>query len=696
MIPGYLYTLLALCTAAAPIPASMPQCVDPPADGNFVEHLDQVVTYTDNYRTYMDVRIPSVPASACGWPMVVLIHTTGTSRAVVTEKARAMAERGFVSVTYDVRGQGLGMGLNDPRFSGREILGMRERLDMFEIMEAAEALYPDKIDFDRIGVTGKSQGGVHSWLAAAHSGKMLPPNPWRNTPAPVIKAVAPINFGPEFFNALMPEAQAFSEMNARQFYEDEAISGIHNNPSVYAIIEPFLAAEDYQGMAATLYDPALDLALLLPDSEVPVLASLAYDDKYATVNHMLGDWRTYLKPGTPKFLSLSTTGHGTPFNEGESIATEYRRIQFFEELLKGIDHQMISWPKYRFAVTPANPTEYLDPDFIWDVVQSDQWPLDGTTQRRFYFAPGILQDSPPNIPRQRTLEHRSYGANLSHYLDQLPSPEDIVAQAPLQSIDFVGTPLQEDLFLVGTPKVSLNVTVAEADFQLTVSLFEESSGRFLTGGFTTIRGNTTTSEQLVEIEMGTAFSYLPKGARIRVQVENLAWHRPPGPISYLHALPIFSDFDATLRLGGNSAAYIDLPTKKMDQPILTTGFSYLASYGSADGELALRTFQRDHASWNYQVLAGFSGISPGMVFQGVQVPINADLLTNLIINSPGSLPITDFSGTLNSLGRSTPSVQFTQLGQIPAMIQELDFCGVVISPAGTEAFVSDPVRIPIE
>jgi len=53
--------------------------------------------------------------------------------------------------------------LNDPTIYGRGPLGLRDRMDMFEVIEHVGAMFPTQIDMSRIGVTGKSQGSYLTW-----------------------------------------------------------------------------------------------------------------------------------------------------------------------------------------------------------------------------------------------------------------------------------------------------------------------------------------------------------------------------------------------------------------------------------------------------------------------------------------------------------------------------------------------------
>jgi hypothetical protein len=678
-----------LCTSLASA-----QCVDPKPGTDFIEHVDQVVTYTDGYKTYMDVRYPAAAPGPCGWPMIVLVHTSGTSRDMVTPKAQIMALRGFLTVTYDVRGQGQGMTLNDPLVYGREVLGLRERLDMFEIMEEVESRFPGVTDLDRIGVTGRSQGALHSFMAAAHSGRTLPTNPWRTAPCPTITAVAPINFGPQFMLSAVPDNQNFSEMLTRQFFEDEAISGVHHTPDFLATLRSYIDAGDFEGAMAAMVDPTLDPTLWLKDSVVPIFAQLAWDDKYGPVNKLCQDWDDFLVPGTWKVMNHSVSGHNTPVNTPERDYKEYRRIQFFEYFLKGIDRGVQDWPSNRFLITPLHSGRYNDPNYLWDGIPSETFPLEDAYTQSFYFDTNHrMVDEHPATVGLYELQHQAFGFTLDDYINLLPQPEALVATVPRQAIEFVMDPLPQESILIGTPTAKLRVKCAQPDLQVEVALFEHTTDRYLTSGFTTIRNHDGQSEIEIDFEMRMCAFQLPAGTVLRAEISNLAWHQTPTPATFLSALPLFTDYELHLATGGDHPAQIELPFVQWDQPILSTDAPYVLRAGNVDRRLSLSCYDEATFGWPYQILAGFSGTSPGWDYFGEHVPLNIDPLVMNLFHNPRDFPIAGFSGHLDAEGKAVGLAQMSVIPMIPSIIEAFDCVAILANPDGTEARVSNLVHV---
>ena len=659
-----------------------------------VEHLDQVITFSDGYQTYMDVRFPAVAPGPCGWPMLMLVHTSGTSREMVTPKAQVMALRGFLTVTYDVRGQGPGMTLNDPNVYGRDGMGLRARLDMFEVMEAVEAAFPNETDFDRIGVTGRSQGGLHSFFAAAHSGRPLPPNPWRTAPCPTITAVAPMNFGPHYLVCSVPDSKNFSEMMTRQFFEDEAISGVHHTPAFLAAIRSYMMAGDYDGAMAAMIDPALDPTLWLKDSTVPIFAQLAWDDKYGPINQFCQDWEEYLVPGTWKRMNHSVEGHNTPVNHAERDYKEYKRIQFFEHYLKGIDRKVDEWKRYRFAITPLDETRYNDADHLWDSIESDVYPLEGTYYQEYFFDGNHrLVDETPTTPGVFKIPHSPNGVTLDFYLDWLPTPDALASTIQRNAVEFVMDPLPQESIMIGVPSAKLRLKSEQPDLLIEVALFEHTTNRYLTSGFQTIRDHDGQSVIELDLDLRMCAYRLPAGTVLRAEISNLAWHQTPTPVNYYSAIPVWTDFEFSVSVGGENPAMLEIPFVQWNQPILSTDAPYVLRSDNEDGRLKLSCYDEATVGWPYQILAGYSGTSPGWDYLGTHVPLNYDPLVNKLITRPGELPVTDFQGYLDSEGTANAGVTLSAFPLIPSIVEAFDLLAIIANPDGSEARVSNVIHL---
>ncbi|RBY96088.1 ABC transporter [Blastococcus sp. TF02-8] len=102
-------------------------------------------------------------------PAVVLAHGFGGSKRSVADDARALADRGFVVLTYSARGFGKStgqIGLDDPRY---EVADLSTLIDLLAERDEVQL---DADGDPRVGVAGASYGGALSLLGAAYDDRV--------------------------------------------------------------------------------------------------------------------------------------------------------------------------------------------------------------------------------------------------------------------------------------------------------------------------------------------------------------------------------------------------------------------------------------------------------------------------------------------------------------------------------------------
>ncbi len=115
----------------------------------------------DGVRLDATVCTPAGEQPEGGWPSVLLIHGHGdaASKASSIPRGRRLAERGYLTVSYSVRGQGESEGLVHH-------MGAREVFDLQDVV--GWVLRDQPVHPEKLGVAGSSQGGWHAYMAAAH------------------------------------------------------------------------------------------------------------------------------------------------------------------------------------------------------------------------------------------------------------------------------------------------------------------------------------------------------------------------------------------------------------------------------------------------------------------------------------------------------------------------------------------------
>ncbi len=678
---------------AASLPAQN-NGIDPPVDGRFVEYADQPLTFSDGYRTLADIRLPVVEPNPGGWPVVVLVHGGGKNRDQVEFDGRFLARRGYATVAFDVRGQGPGMALNDPNQYGYEGLRLRERIDLAEALEGAVALFPDKMDINRVGITGRSQGAAYSWIAVGHSGRTLPSNPWRSKPFPTFLCAVPVNYVPDLVGGVLPGGETITEPYARALYDPN--SGIDFQPSFFSFMDDNIRGEDFAAIANEFSEPELFLPDLLETSSVPTLASVLYDDQYTAVNSLLDVWDDIL-PNTPKMLNITSDGHNTPSNVHQAAVLETKRNLWFDHFLKMVPNGIANEPEFRFALTPPDAAEYSDVDSLWDHREYQSFPPAGSRERVWYLDKnGDLVDSVPKKRDSFDLSHEFVSPlGIDDYLLSLPQPDALQTVIPLNSISWETEVFQEDMLMIGEAVARLRIETDDDEIQVQASLFEEPSGRFIQGGFVTLRGLSRFKEH-VEIPIGVQGYVFRKGTSLRLQVENLAWHRPPnaGKPTSLRGLPLFRDFDAKIRVGkGDNESRLTIPLVPLGGPSLIGSLTEIDRDPPSDVLFEIYS-DSSTAGWSYELLVSSSGTVPGFALNGEHVPLNRDWLTDMVENSNGNLPLNGWYGVLDNDGRSSADALLSKINALPGRIEELDFVLILTGPGG-ETKVSPAYKLPV-
>jgi len=107
-----------------------------------------------------DVYMPEGRAPPRGRPFVVVFHGGGSNKdsGFDAGHAKAFAEHGYVSLLYSQRGHGSSSGQT-------AVAGPKEMRDVFDVIHWALARPAFHVDRMRIGLTGYSQGGLHTNLA---------------------------------------------------------------------------------------------------------------------------------------------------------------------------------------------------------------------------------------------------------------------------------------------------------------------------------------------------------------------------------------------------------------------------------------------------------------------------------------------------------------------------------------------------
>lgn len=677
-------TLAAAILAFAPVLRS--QCVDPPAPPcgfAIQEDLNLLVPWSDLYVVRMDVRYPTAAPGPCGWPLVVCVHGSGGDKSVVAGTAQNLSRAGYITCAYDVRGQGPSSGMNPPPRQ-HSIDGLREIFDLFEAMERVEMIYPALTDSGRIGVTGYSQGGHHGWIAAQHSGRVPPPNPWRVAPFPAVSAVVIKDAGAGDLSG--SPTTAFSANQVEKLF---GAGGVVYEPAGAALVQAAIAAGNFAAYDALTTAPGTDPAVLLPLVTTPVYAHASYDDKRVNPSGVVSSW-SQVPTATPKRLQLGTSGHDSPENDRDGEVFGENRQKWFNRFLKGIMNGVDQGPAITALVTPDDVPAYLDAASLWDVRNLSALPAPATVNQTLFLAPGgNLLGAPPGFGGGTPVFHNVPPAlNMAAWTAWLPTAGQLAAAIPPMAIAYDTAPVTQDRHIQGAATATLAVNAGGSpDWQLHAVLFDVGPGgsaRWIASGAETVRG--VPGQSVVTIRTYVQSYVLRQGHSLRLQIENLHIHRPPtGSAPEIKSVPVLASSVVTILEGAPVLSTLDVPFLPLPGPRLVTNHDRQSVLAMDNQRMTIHT-DSSRAAMPYLIAASFSGTSPGTPAGGIVIPLNIDALTLFILANPNVPPFVNLAGNLNGIGLATGGFQLAGLAFPPAFVGlECSIAAVVVTPAGLEA-----------
>lgn len=647
------------------------QCSDPvPPAGGFAitSTTNHLLTYTDGYRTRADLYRPITAPGPCGWPLLIAVHGLPSNKQAAAARAADFAQRGYLVVAYDVRGQGSGIALNPGKGSG--IMSLEEWIDMFEVIEWARSTYPNLVDDQRVGVFGVSQGGAHAWAAAAWSGRQPPPNPRRSTPFPTVNAVAATAMPPSHADAATLGGDAFKAIWARYAYAPTGPM-LAVDPAVKQVWSVFLANDDPEGNYLWLRnDPGRDFSAELQQSAVPTLVTMSWRDNGVGADPALGALES-MPASTPKRLYVTTGQHDTPANDYEFDQQLRMRERWFARFLKGDPEPIEDGPLVRSAALPADAATYTDPTSLWrHRADASLPPEDASTSRLFLRAGGALSAQAPTTsePPQRVTHQVPPGYTALQWGQSGggTAVTPTLNVTPLSEHVYTSAPFAEAVEIAGLPTLELAVTPMSPRFFVAARLDLIPPG----GGAVTVGRGAAGERQpgapaptTMTIGLDLLDVVVPAGARLQLRVRNhYIVNTPQG--EYFHTMPYLSNYVVDVEHRPGALSFVDLPLRHAVELDLTTATTELSASAPAPVAFALRSAPA-WASSIYFVAMSLSGQGPALPLPGGdQLWLRPDGFTTAALGPNPLLP--GFIGLLDADGAASASMQFLPAAPLPA------------------------------
>jgi hypothetical protein len=659
------------------------QCTDPampPGGFPITEILGRQYTFADGAITMADIRYPTTAPGSCGWPEIWVMHFMTGDRSAMSWNGRELAARGYFTVVYDVRGHGDSRLLN-PRSVGMKFVGDTERLDLCEMVQLVEAQFPALADRQRRGITGTSLGAIHSWAAAAWSGKPMPANARGITRFPDFRAACPMIWSPGETADMIPGDKAFAPDFIRIFFFYGGVyQTIGIEPVFEAAAQGHILNENFAAAAAMFRnDPFRQDLAQLATSTTAVCPLVSFQDSWVTGDQSILALQS-MPATTSKRILLGPPGHGDPNNDRQQFHQFDLQHRWFARHLKGENNRVDQEPVWGSVVFPESQARLGDTrSLLWNRL-SDTWPPPSSPQRWYLRQGSALTPAPPTgVEPAEVVRHQPpAGLTITGWivLTQVGA-HATMATMPFSTIPYDTAPLSADLELAGAPRVRLEVTPDTGDYQVHCALLAVDAAGvevFLTQGFALMRGGPAVPVAL-DIDLHHTHARLSAGQRLRLRVENLTLRRTAAPPPFdlsLRTAPYFNVANVAVEHSAARPSWLEVPALPVVAPTLTavTPVVYVAAPVDVEYELEAPAAL---AGSIYVLLFSHSGVAPGFVVSpgpAGHVRLNFDLVTQSLLGAFNTPLLPAGVGILGPQGIASPRPRL-RLTQVPGVLPGL-------------------------
>jgi len=405
-----------------------------------------------------------VPSGEGPFPAVIMVHSwMGWRIQCDMLYAPSFARRGYVVLTYDCRGWGSSGGEVSCAAPDRELCDLE---DMITWMCSPESGIP--VDPERIGITGVSYGGGHSFLAATRD--------------PRIKAAAPMNGWTDLNFALTPNGCWKAAWSIALFVG--SLWAVRFNPKNDLVrwLKTVLFERNLHGVSEELKERS---AIHDVDKVTcPMFIVHSWNDDLFEPNQIL---KFYEELDAPKRLHMANGIHGYDAGRGDLLVPN----KIWDDARRWFDYWLKDDKDNGINEEPA--VTYYQP---WDrqMVTCDDWPPEGVDDVSYY-----LRGQHPDAVNSGSLvteapgNHEAAELFINNTVTNLQSSgppmvrlnvfgnfsiPGVPFSIPGDSIAFTTHSLEREVKIVGAPRVSLHLTSSTKECQVNGMLYDVSPRGF--------------------------------------------------------------------------------------------------------------------------------------------------------------------------------------------------------------------------
>lgn len=505
-----------------------------------VKQSDFYFTLADGVKLECTEYIPNGMSPVNGWPAMVFCHGYGGNKGDEQPHAKNLAEYGYYTITYSMRGQGKSGGLSN----------LISTLEMRDFMEIVAFIKKDRpINPRLVGATGGSQGGTIPFMAACNGLDLTC----------IISDVA----SPEFATSWMENNSPKMTLLWTLSYDTTIVR--YNN-RVKRMREWILSDDPQYWDSLAFYIPLeRDFMDRVSSNNTPIMISTAWQDRFFNTRGMIKAGELLKSPFRMYYGTFDA--HGADPYEPEIKYQEGITSSWLNYWMGGIQNGVLDSIQYVFApsVYPINESSPT-PMWTWYRLYAATWPPPGTNNVNFYFhengklstVPGNNEDILYNndVSDLTLLQAANYEFKGSEFESKFKKTELI----------FETDPLDEQLTMAGTPSANLtymcNANIAQYNFQI-LEVHPDNTTKLVTRINYTDRKIKPGEFKSASFD-GLSHSHIfQKGSKIRIVITNLDNTKDDRFLrTNPHVLPVVKKSSSKIKINGSNSTFITLPIIK--------------------------------------------------------------------------------------------------------------------------------------
>ena len=405
-----------------------------------------------------------VPAGEGPFPGLIMVHSWGWWRMQCDLfYAPMFARRGYVVLTYDCRGWGSSGGQVSCAAPDRELCDLE---DLITWMTGPESGIP--VDPERIGITGISYGGGHSFLLATRDDR--------------IKAAAPMNGWTDLDQSLMPNRCWKAAWSLLLFAGSMWAVKLNPRNDLVRWLMTVIKDRDLGAVEEELRERSA--IHQVGEVKCPMFIVHSWNDDLFEPNQILD---FYQKLDVPKKLHMANGLHGSDAGRGDLLVPN----RIWDDARRWFDYWLKDDRDNGIADEPA--VKYYQP---WDkkMAEADAWPPPGIEESVYFVrsehestinAGVLVADAPDNhepadlLVNNTVTSLHSSGLPVfrTNVIKNWPIPGTPFS-VPGDSAAFTTEPAEREALLVGAPRVNLFVSSSTSECQVNALLYDVSPKGF--------------------------------------------------------------------------------------------------------------------------------------------------------------------------------------------------------------------------